>query len=58
MLFGSMFYLILFSNLFLKVFGTILDKINSVFKKIFDFIKNNIEKIKLKKKNTEIQQEN
>ena len=55
---GSMFYLLLLSKLFLKIFGTLFDKINSFFEKIFDFIKEKIKKINFKKKNVNIKQEN
>lgn len=55
---GSMFYLLLFSKMILKIFGTLFDKIDYFFKKIFNFIKNKTKKLKFKKKNVKIEQEN
>ena len=52
-----MFYLLLFSKLFLGFFGIIFDKIDFVLKKIYDFIKNKVKKLKIKKKTPNIQQE-
>lgn len=58
MRFGSMFYLLLFSKLFLKIFGTLFDKIDLIFSKIFNFIKDKTKNIKFKKKKQEMGQEN
>lgn len=55
---GSMFYLLLFSRLILKIFGTVFDKIDLVFEKIFYFLRKILKKFKFKKKNTTIQQGN
>ena len=55
---GSMFYLLLLSNLILKIFGTIFDKIDLIFKKIFSFFRKILKKFVLKKKNYNIQQDN
>lgn len=55
---GAMFYLLLFSKLILKIFGTIFDKINLFFEKIIAILKKIVKKFNFKKKNTNIQQEN
>lgn len=55
---GSMFYLLLLSNLILKIFGIIFDKIDLVFGKIFTFFRKIFKKFMFKKKNSNIQQEN
>ena len=55
---GSMFYLLLLSKLILKIFGTIFDKIELAFEKIFTFFRKIFKKFNFKKKNTSIQQEN
>lgn len=54
---GSMFYLLMFSKLILKIFGTIFDVIENILKKIDLFIKKMIGKIKFDRKNKEIKQD-
>ena len=48
---GAIFYLILFSNLILKFFGTILDFIENIFKNTWAFMIKIAKKIKIEKKN-------
>ena len=48
---GAIFYLILFSNLILKFFGTILDFIEKIFKNTWAFMIKIAKKIKIEKKN-------
>ncbi|MBQ9279480.1 MAG: spore cortex biosynthesis protein YabQ, partial [Clostridia bacterium] len=48
---GAIFYLILFSNLLLKVFGTILDFFENLFGSIWSFFKKIASKLNFKKKN-------
>lgn len=48
---GAIFYLILFSNLLLKLFGSILDFIENIFKNIWSFIRKIARKFKIEKKN-------
>lgn len=54
---GSMFYLLMLSKLILKIFGTIFDAIENIFKKLVLFIKKMIGKIKFGRKNKEIKQD-
>lgn len=54
---GSMFYLLILSKLILKIFGTIFDAIENIFKKLVLFIKKMIGKIKFGRKNKEIKQD-
>lgn len=54
---GSMFYLLILSKLILKIFGTIFDAIENIFKKLVLIIKKMIGKIKFGRKNKEIKQD-
>lgn len=54
---GSMFYLLILSKLILKIFGTIFDAIENIFKKLVLIIKKMIGKIKFDRKNKEIKQD-
>lgn len=55
--YGSMFYLLMLSKLILKIFGTIFDAIENIFKKLVLIIKKMIGKIKFGRKNKEIKQD-
>ena len=54
---GSMFYLLILSKLILKIFGTIFDAMENIFKKLVLIIKKMIGKIKFGRKNKKIKQD-
>lgn len=52
-----MFYILMFSKIVLKIFGTLFDGIEKITKSIYIFIKRKLEKLKFNRKNKEVKQE-